>query len=1015
MSLTPSNPRMTNHPWGLRATPSTSPFIKTSPAKSSRTARMTDAGLSLRRVIGTTASSPNAIDTLSSARSLAYTAGAAAVITTFDRDFQLTQRFYRARPTALPLNPSPSIYEPSTPTSSSEFRKRPTGSLRDAGGATGSPFGTPSADYNDASGSKTWAARERVKAATCVSFSPDGKYLAVGETGYRPRVLLFSTSKEASPYTPLTSLSDHTFGVKCIAFSPNSQYLASLGTANDGFLYIWSINNRNGAASLYASNKCTSNIFQIAWMGTTLVTVGTRHVKVWRVDGSGGTTPVKAVASFVSTNSSQKLLSGRNCLLGPLLEATFTAVVGVSKTKAIVCSDRGDICLLDDSDGNQRFVKVADAGFAVTAAALMPGGHVLLAGTGGATKTFELDVLLQNEESEPKQPLASRDAAGSDADCIVALSVLGNHIVMVDGGRVIKIVHSLSHTGSEPPSITLQLPAHGGPVQGVRPFPGTDSIDASFFTWATDGTILFWNPEGACKHTIQVELEQTDVTDDFVNELKVVRLCPRPGILVTGDKCGVLRMMDQNSGACKSSFRAHAGEITDIAVYETKDMTLIASSGRDRVVQIFSRSGENWDLLQTLDEHVGAVTGLLFTSDGNQLLSCSSDRTVVVREALTRTDNGKTIKAFMILRTITLKATPVSMTLPSDRDDILIISTIDRNVHRYNLGNGQSCGSFKAADADGGDAVVVSSLVHVPTYTGQNLVAGVCGSDKSIRLYDENGTLLGRDWGHTEGVTDLTLITPKNDAGESGLVTVAADGTVFIWNFGLKGTKNEISRSMDLMGVSSLGKELVVNRPPLRRVLSQTEMARFQQRSPDQDVATPTGKPRLPKLEKKSSRFSLAQAPRLDPSPLTTYASRRRQKDRSPSPPSPRTSRRAERRPSMEVRSRFKTSFGDTGGLGASTDSVCRNLRAYRKKLATSSEHLSAEALRELERELGLTARAVGEKAMKSRNAVEENAMVKLLSQYSERLLEMLDEKFSASLAKQSAMFWWFHFEGGGL
>lgn len=38
---------------------------------------------------------------------------------------------------------------------------------------------------------------------------------------------------------------------------------------------------------------------------------------------------------------------------------------------------------------------------------------------------------------------------------------------------------------------------------------------------------------------------------------------------------------------------------------------------------------------------------------------------------------------------------------------------------------------------------------------------------------------------------------------------------------------------------------------------------------------------------------------------------------------------------------------------------------------------------------------------MKARGTVEETVMVKVLSQYSERLLEMLDEKFAATLAKQ--------------
>lgn len=42
-------------------------------------------------------------------------------------------------------------------------------------------------------------------------------------------------------------------------------------------------------------------------------------------------------------------------------------------------------------------------------------------------------------------------------------------------------------------------------------------------------------------------------------------------------------------------------------------------------------------------------------------------------------------------------------------------------------------------------------------------------------------------------------------------------------------------------------------------------------------------------------------------------------------------------------------------------------------------------------------ARAIGEKALKNKGKAEEQAMVQLLSQYSERLMEMLDEKFAAA------------------
>lgn len=181
MTLTPSNARMMSPAWGgsIKLTPTPSPFVKT-PLRSPVKPHRADASLTLRQAIGTTTNSANAFDSLASARSFAFCAGAAAVLATVDDDgHRVSQRFYRARPTTNPLNPSASVYGgPSTPTQN-ESRNRTAASLRDAG-VGASPLASP-ADWSDSPNSKTWTARERIKAATCVSFSPDGKFLAVGE------------------------------------------------------------------------------------------------------------------------------------------------------------------------------------------------------------------------------------------------------------------------------------------------------------------------------------------------------------------------------------------------------------------------------------------------------------------------------------------------------------------------------------------------------------------------------------------------------------------------------------------------------------------------------------------------------------------------------------------------------------------------------------------------------------------------------------------------------------------
>jgi hypothetical protein len=174
---TPTNSRLSVGPWGVKLTPTNGHISKSSSKTPSHRHSRTEAGLSLSHVIGTTANSPNAVTTLPSKQLLAFTAGAAAVICSFDDDLKFTQRFYRARPAAIPLNPIPSIYGPSTPTTASDFRIK--ASTKENSLAT--PFTPKTAEYLDSPSGKSWTARERVKAATCVSFSPDGKYLAVGE------------------------------------------------------------------------------------------------------------------------------------------------------------------------------------------------------------------------------------------------------------------------------------------------------------------------------------------------------------------------------------------------------------------------------------------------------------------------------------------------------------------------------------------------------------------------------------------------------------------------------------------------------------------------------------------------------------------------------------------------------------------------------------------------------------------------------------------------------------------
>lgn len=158
-------------------------------------------------------------------------------------------------------------------------------------------------------------AKDKVNTASCVVASSTA--VAVGETGYLPRVIVYSKSAQ-----PLAVIQEHQFGVQHLQFSPSGRYLATLGTPNDGYLYIWEIdmdtvaNQTGSGVSLHSSNRCISQVNDIQWISDTqLVTVGVRHIRVWTVETGAANNGV---------------LAGRNVVLGPQADSTFNCAVKVN-------------------------------------------------------------------------------------------------------------------------------------------------------------------------------------------------------------------------------------------------------------------------------------------------------------------------------------------------------------------------------------------------------------------------------------------------------------------------------------------------------------------------------------------------------------------------------------------------------------------------------------------------------------------------------------------------------------
>lgn len=394
------------------------------------------------------------------------------------------------------------------------------------------------------------------------------------QTGYNPRVLIFSTAKDSPPDVPLTVMTEHSFGVRALAFSSNSQYLATLGDMNDGFLFVWSVSLKTAAAKLHSTNKCTALVRDMCWMGQTLITygqlhlplrsilhaidtnscsrVGLRHVKVWRLPEARPVSPSKPRLTIDGTTNfsspGPKALTGRNCLLGSLGDCTFTCVASISDFEALLGTDTGALCLLDDHEGCQMLSLIEYVDFSITSMAVDPEeGCVWLGGRGHRIRRLTFGYLRDSVASTPSPTNSSSSSRSERTRCkgpaIACMGFLSTHLATIDAKRAIHI-YPVEAPGLRPEKElgTISMPAHRDPVLGVGSLQPTKELDAAFFTWSSSGVVNFWDLRGRCTESRSVELEQVPgQDDDLANELKIVRTQQALGFFVSGDRMGVLR------------------------------------------------------------------------------------------------------------------------------------------------------------------------------------------------------------------------------------------------------------------------------------------------------------------------------------------------------------------------------------------------------------------------------------------------------------------------------------------
>lgn len=656
--------------------------------------------------------------------------------------------------------------------------------------------------------------KDKMKTTCAVTLSSDARLLAVGETGHQPRIFIYSLAQDSNR-RPLAIISEHRFGIKALAFSPCGRFLVSLGTSNDGFLHVWQLNLREGSVCLHSSNKCISQISDLKWVSSNLlVTLGVRHVRVWKID-----TSYKRGA-----HGSVCVLPGKNVILGSFSDSVFTSAATVGDNLVVLATEMGELATLqcdgDESASNvisqPIFTPRQALGYSVACVDFDAQNYTIWV-CGEKIQSIPLLTFLGQQMTKP----AMKRAGAIDSLEYRAMYATGkDQVIVLDKKSEIRFLKHVENAGNgsmddeegsngidknladgSNMEITLSQ-SHTGTLNGVRKIRENEIL-----TWSSDGTVRAWDYESAEELFSHRDRSLGDA------ELTIACACKWDWAesisFMTGDSYGKVRFYERQgkeATSCVQEFQSHIGRVTDFDYCSVGDYELAASCSRDRTIQIFIRqNGGKWGLLQTLlDSHKGTIQRLRFACNGTRLVSCSADRVVQLYRTVYK-DSEKVPVGFISMRAISLRSAPSDMVVDELKKQFVVAA--DRQIYVHQLENGDLERSYRIFDEDS------AQLTNICLGSVSNSVylAGV-SSDKCLRLYDHiSGHSIASGWGHSIGVCGIAWVSSR------GIVTSGLDGCIFFW---------KVQEKLATQGLN-LSSSPGLSSSPTRKILSKAELARF--------------------------------------------------------------------------------------------------------------------------------------------------------------------------------------------
>ncbi|XP_046383453.1 mitogen-activated protein kinase-binding protein 1 isoform X1 [Ischnura elegans] len=669
------------------------------------------------------------------------------------------------------------------------------------------------------------------KAITSLSFSADGRYIATGECGHLPSVRVWDLAAAASGDQSAAQIADfpgHKYGINCVAFSPNHKYVVSVGSQHDMIVNVW---DWRGGVKV-ASNKVSAKVKAVSFAenGSYFVTVGNRHVKFWYLEYSRSSKykePVPLMGrSAILGEQRNNHFCDVACGRGEMADSTYAITksgllcefnnrrlldkwVELRTTSANCMAVGEHFIFIGCAEGIVRCFSPSTLQFVTT----LPRTHYLGV---DVAKGLSISHMAShpNNAKYPDVIAVTYDERNHKVTC-----VYNDHSLYVWDVRDIKRVgkshsflfHSACIWGVEMypqlNGVSDFVGQGGGGKGGTAPLvpampPG------SFVTCSSDDTIRFWNLDlGSSSSSPAVQndsayqkniysnellkvvyvdpeltylkdldlsaagsSEKSDTSYDGRNGVRSIRISPDGRHLASGDRAGNIRIHDLHSLDEVCRIEAHDAEVLCLE-YTRPDSgyRFLASASRDRLIHVFSVD-EEYNFLQTLDDHSSSITAVRFLNMHGQLqmVSCGADKSIIFRQ-LQSSGSPDNPWQFSRGHNVAGKTTLYDMEVDSGQKHVLTACQ-DRNIRVYNVGSGKHSKTFKGSVGEDG------SLIKV-VLDASGIYAATSSTDKTLSIYDYySGECMATMWGHSELATGLRF---TNDGRR--LVSASGDGCLFVW------------------------------------------------------------------------------------------------------------------------------------------------------------------------------------------------------------------------------------------